>query len=81
MAIHTPIMRAPISARQFCPIDWLARFNAVGGWCATVGGKVHAGWQLSGGPQDAEAREVWREIESDEERRAPIRALLLTAGE
>lgn len=63
----------------FDAADWLARFRAVGGWYAVQDNKVHAGWRIDGPSDDERVREVWREIEHSEERRASIRAVVHAA--
>lgn len=60
----------------FDPADWLEHFKSVGGWYAAQSDRVHAGWRIDDWEEAQTAREIWREIERDEERRVAIRAVI-----
>jgi hypothetical protein len=68
-----PVNSASLS---FDPADWLHRFSAAGGWYAAQGGEVLTGWRLDDFDQARAVREIWRELEHDEDRRAAVRAIV-----
>lgn len=67
-----------MACETFNAVDWLRRLKAVGGWYALREGEVYAGWHVSADPNDEAARETWREIEGNEDRRAAIRAAIMS---
>lgn len=71
---------APVVNPVFDPVDWLDRFNAVGGyWIVTPDGRMTLGWMLDGYTidQTQQACTIWNELRQDAQRLATIRAHLI----
>lgn len=63
----------------FDPSAWLAAFRAADGYWVVTPGSTSFGWYCDG--LEEQARELWREIEGNAERRAAIRAVALASSE
>jgi hypothetical protein len=64
----------------FDPATWLAKFETVGGrYVITEADHITVGWQVFGKDEAAQlrARELYREIEHDDVRRAQLKAHIL----
>lgn len=68
------------NAAGFDPVDWLNRFQAVGGyWLVTPDERMTIGWMLDGYTieQTQQARTIWRELGPGAELLPAIRAHLI----
>lgn len=66
--------------QPFDAAAWLAEFEVVGGWYVITGDdNVNVGWRVFGEDAAAQlrARELYREIEHDDVRRAQLKAHIL----
>jgi hypothetical protein len=64
----------------FDPADWLQRFKLAGGWYVAQRDRVIVGWRLDDWEETQTARQIWREIDCYDERRAAIRGVIRAEG-